>query len=95
MPTYEIVRTDAGWHVRFRATNGRVVWTTEVYTRRRSALAAIRSINEIHYAWVETFWWDDIKAMGLGLCSLASRNSWEKRNNAIARIRDIDERTTS
>ena len=82
MPTYEIVRTDAGWHTRFRAANGRIVWTTEVYTRRRAALAAIRSINAIHYAWVE----DE------GLVSLASRNSWTKTNNPIAHIRDIDER---
>lgn len=82
MPTYEIVRTDAGWHTRFRATNGRIVWTTEIYTRRRGALAAIRSINAIHYAWVEYG----------GLCSLASRDSWNKTNYPIAHIRDVDER---
>jgi uncharacterized protein YegP (UPF0339 family) len=40
-PRYEIVRTDAGWHARFRASNGRIVWTTEVYTRRRDARNAI------------------------------------------------------
>jgi uncharacterized protein YegP (UPF0339 family) len=95
MPTYEIVRTNAGWHTRFRAINGQVVWTTEVYTRRRGALAAIRSINSIHYAWVEDFWWDDIQARGLGLCSLESRDSWNKTNYPIARIRDIDERGAS
>jgi uncharacterized protein YegP (UPF0339 family) len=40
---FEIVRTDAGWHSRFRAANGRVVWSTEVYARRTTALEAIRS----------------------------------------------------
>lgn len=40
---FEIVRTDAAqpWHARFRAANGRVVWTTENYARRSSALSAI------------------------------------------------------
>lgn len=82
MPTYEIVRTDAGWHTRFRAINGRIVWTTEVYTRRRAALNAIRSINAIHYAWVEDG----------HLVSLASRDSWNKVNHGIAHVVDVDER---
>lgn len=38
---FEIVRTGAGYHARFIATNGRIVWTTEVYTRRRRAVEAI------------------------------------------------------
>lgn len=41
---FEIVRSAAGWHARYRAANGRIVWTTEVYTRRRAALEAIESI---------------------------------------------------
>lgn len=43
---FEIVRTDAPqpWHARFRSANGRVVWTTENYTRRTAALAAIESM---------------------------------------------------
>lgn len=46
MSRFEIVRTDAAqpWHARFRAWNGKVQWTTENYTRRRAALAAIESI---------------------------------------------------
>lgn len=43
---FEVVRTDAkqSWHARYRAANGRIVWTTENYTRRRACLAAIETI---------------------------------------------------
>jgi len=40
-PRFEIVRANVGYHARFRAANGRIVWWTETYTRRRAALAAI------------------------------------------------------
>lgn len=44
-PRFEIVRTNVrsqqGWHARFIAGNGRIVWTTEQYDRRRSAEDAI------------------------------------------------------
>jgi uncharacterized protein YegP (UPF0339 family) len=43
-PRFEIVRTAAGWHARFRAANGRVVWVTEVYERRRAAVRAVEAI---------------------------------------------------
>jgi uncharacterized protein YegP (UPF0339 family) len=43
-PRFEVVRTDAGWHSRFRAANGRIVWTTEVYERERAAVAALYQI---------------------------------------------------
>lgn len=43
---FEIVRTDAGWHSRFRAGNGQIVWATEVYTRRRAALRAMEVLCE-------------------------------------------------
>jgi uncharacterized protein YegP (UPF0339 family) len=36
-PRFEIVRTDSGWHARFRAANGRVVLSSEVYTRAENA----------------------------------------------------------
>lgn len=47
-PRFEIVRTDASqpWHARFRAANGRIVWTTENYSRRRDAVAAIKCIGD-------------------------------------------------
>lgn len=41
---FEIIRTNAGWHTRFIAGNGKTVWTTEVYKRRRAAIAAIELI---------------------------------------------------
>lgn len=40
-PRFEIVRTDAGWHVRFRAANGEPVMTSEIYTRRQAAVNAV------------------------------------------------------
>ncbi|NYD39935.1 DUF1508 domain-containing protein [Nocardioides panaciterrulae] len=43
---FEIVHTDAGWHARFRAANGRVVWTTESYSRRRTAASAITTFGK-------------------------------------------------
>lgn len=43
---FEVVRTDAGWHARFRAANGRMVWTTEVYTRRTEAFRAIYLVSQ-------------------------------------------------
>jgi uncharacterized protein YegP (UPF0339 family) len=41
---FEIVHTDAGHHARFRASNGRIVWTTEVYRRRGKAVRAVELI---------------------------------------------------
>jgi uncharacterized protein YegP (UPF0339 family) len=43
---FEIVRswapaTNQEWHARFVAGNGRIVWTTENYTRRGKAMDAI------------------------------------------------------
>lgn len=40
-PRFEIVRTDHGWHGRFRATNGRIIWWTESYGRKRGAVTAV------------------------------------------------------
>lgn len=39
---FEVVRADVGWHARFRAANGRIVWTTEVYTTHRRCVNALR-----------------------------------------------------
>jgi uncharacterized protein YegP (UPF0339 family) len=41
---WEIVRTDAGWHVRFVAANGEPVVTGEVLSSRQDALKAIASV---------------------------------------------------
>jgi uncharacterized protein YegP (UPF0339 family) len=40
-PRFEICRSEDGWWARFRAANGRVVWVTETYQRRRGAETAI------------------------------------------------------
>lgn len=47
LPHFELVRTAAGWHGRFISANGRTVWTTEVYRRRRAAVAAVDMILAI------------------------------------------------
>lgn len=41
---FEIVRTIPGWHARFRARNGRIIWSTEVYERRNAAVLAVHQI---------------------------------------------------
>jgi uncharacterized protein YegP (UPF0339 family) len=38
---FDVVRTNAGYHARFVAANGEIVWTTEVYTQLDTALDAI------------------------------------------------------
>jgi uncharacterized protein YegP (UPF0339 family) len=45
---FEIVRSDAAqpWHARFRAANGRIVWTTEQYARRGGALNAVTALAD-------------------------------------------------
>lgn len=40
-PHFETVRTDAGWHARFKGANGEIVWTTEVYNDVRDAENAV------------------------------------------------------
>lgn len=45
MSRYDVVRTDAGWHARFIAANGRTVFVTESYTRKRAAENAIETIT--------------------------------------------------
>lgn len=57
-PRFELVHTDAGWHSRFRAGNGRIVWATEVYPRSIAALRAVGALahhlSPTHQLWVET-----------------------------------------
>lgn len=53
MPRWEIVRTDAGFHARFRASNGRVIVSSEVYGRRTAAAHAIKVVaREFGVPWV-------------------------------------------
>jgi uncharacterized protein YegP (UPF0339 family) len=44
LPRWEIVTVDTGWHLRFRASNGRVLLSSEVYTRLRAAERAMSII---------------------------------------------------
>ena len=51
-PRWEIVRGDAGWHARFRASNGQIILSSETYTRRRDAAHAVRLVrnaDRAHY----------------------------------------------
>lgn len=77
MTRFEIVRTPAGHHARFRATNGQIVWTTEVYARRR---AAVRAVELITGATVL-----DGRGAWAGLLTVAHRNH-------VIEVRDVDER---
>lgn len=40
-PTFEIVTSDDGFHARFRAVNGEIVWSTENYAAKASAVHAV------------------------------------------------------
>lgn len=42
---FELCRGDDGWWARFRAANGRIVWVTETYQRRRAAERAILALG--------------------------------------------------
>ena len=45
VPRLAVVQTDDGWHGRIRAVNGKTLWWTETYARRRSAVAAFRLLR--------------------------------------------------
>lgn len=45
--TWEIVRTEAGYHLRLVGANGEPVATTEVYTTRETALMALSIIDAV------------------------------------------------
>jgi uncharacterized protein YegP (UPF0339 family) len=83
-PRFEICRGDDGWWARFRAANGRVVWVTETYERRRAALAAINAL-------VDPF-------LGCWLDSYSGqieyrKDSWNKANGVLIEVREVDERS--
>ena len=60
LPRFEVVHSDAGFHARFRASNGRIVWFTESYKRRRNAFMAVTSIAKPyfrpHHLWEHAAW---------------------------------------
>lgn len=94
MSHFEIVRTDAEqpWHARFRASNGRIMWTTETYTRRGAALNAIGAlVDAFPGVWIDTGWIDD-KTLQRGTAVVQRIDSWNKRDGRVLEIRDVDER---
>ena len=66
MTCVEIVRTDSGWHSRIRAANGRIVWVTEVYTRRRAAVNAVIVVGEALGVYLDALYLDSTKALRAG-----------------------------
>lgn len=80
-PRFELVRSDAAqpWHARFRAANGRIVFSTEQYARQGAAENAVRlmmtTITDGH-------WWkrDNVYHVGMG------------RLHAAIEVRVVDER---
>lgn len=43
---WEIVQSDAGFHARFRSSNGRIIVTSEQYERRRDAVHAVSLVGD-------------------------------------------------
>lgn len=93
---FEIVRTDAEqpWHARFVAANGRVVWTTESYTRRKSALNAICVlVDGFGRGWVGEDYVEGADGEWRYVDAVIHRvDHWEKRDARLIEIRDVDER---
>lgn len=100
---FELVRTDAEqpWHVRFVAPNGRIVWTTEQYGRRKSAINAVSSLCEgLLSGWVEMDWLytkptrsgQSYRIVRSGPAVVYRRDSWNKTNGLRMEIREVDER---
>ena len=96
MTHIEIVRTDADqpWHVRLRALNGEVTWTTETYTRSVAALEAVlllgRTFSPVGLARLE---WIDPPPDGLptGLFTVWF-DSDEVGAKVVLPVRYVDER---
>ena len=91
-PRFEIVRSDAGWHARFRAANGRIVFTSEVYTRRRAAVCAVKvMIDPLLGVGIEPHW--DHRTRSMSDAVVYRRDAWNEQNGCLLEIREVDERT--
>ena len=75
---FEIVRTTAGFHGRFRAANGRIVWSTEVYRKRVDAVHAVELIAGASVLDTPYGAWPEI--------------SWQGNLEWPTEVRDVDER---
>lgn len=83
-PRWELVRTAAGWHARFRSSNGNVIVSSEVYKKRADAFRAVDLVLRPTYGWVEV--------ESDAVVCLSSRDSWNKTNRPVAGFRVVDER---
>lgn len=81
---FEVVHTGPRqFHARFRAANGQVVWTTESYTRRRAAMAAVASmVDPFLGCWI---------AQHSGQIEYRY-DSWNKVDRVLLEVREVDER---
>lgn len=77
---FELVRTRAGWHARFLAANGRILFVTESYHRRRAAVRAVEIICAAPVLTSPFADWPEVMWAG---------------QNFPTEVRDIDERPTS
>jgi uncharacterized protein YegP (UPF0339 family) len=77
---FEVCRGDDGWWARFRAANGRVVWVTETYERRRGAESAVHLIARSFWGFA-SFGYDEIGALFIG-----------DRGERYVEVREVDER---
>lgn len=77
---FEVVRTNAAqpWHGRFVAGNGRIVWTTETYTRRGRVMDAIQLLTDNPHSHPE----------------IGADRVFVHMNEGCHEIRDVDERGT-
>lgn len=82
-PRFEVCRGDDGWWARFRATNGRVVWVTETYQRRRAAVRAIEAMVDPFLG----YWLDSYSGQ-----VEYRKDSWNKIDAVLIEVRDVDER---
>lgn len=78
---FEVCRGDSGWWARFRAANGRVVWVTETYTRRRAAERAVLVI-----CGAQGFWATPVDR-NLG-------RQYVRWVRELTEVREVDERVT-
>jgi uncharacterized protein YegP (UPF0339 family) len=80
---FEVCRGDDGWWARFRAANGRIVWVTETYTRRRAAVRAIRAlVDPFRGCWLDPH---------SGQVEYR-KDSWNKTDAILIEVREVDER---
>jgi uncharacterized protein YegP (UPF0339 family) len=79
VPRFEIVRSSAGFHARFRSSNGNIIMSSEVYARRRGALRAAELIAgaDVYYSPFQD--WPEI---------LHGRRGRDR----MVEVRDVDER---